>query len=197
MIVWYREVLGPLEEQNLISHKASKLFKNYIIKEINKTFETHNLNYKIKLKDSPLKELIKEDIELNFSLEGYNNIHNNNMMLNELAQVNKSNMNTQTTILLSATTSANFNSFSTQNSFTQPSSSSSNKEKGLLNEDVGSFEFQTEYFIEQYWIIINRALISLIDFSSNEFSVYFINSSKMHANKHYDMVETKMVSFIE
>lgn len=138
MIIWYREILNPLEENNLLSNISLKLFKKYLIKEINKIFETNNTNYMLKLKDLPAKNTIKDDFEVYFYLEGINNNINNS---SEIIQI--SNKNKTMTSIMSTSHSNN----STQTSFTQPSLSV-NKEK--INEEYSSVEFQTEYFIEQY-----------------------------------------------
>ena len=119
MIIWHREVLGPLEEQNLVSNKLITVFKKYIIKEINKTFEINNSNFKIKVKDSCFKENLKEDLDVNFSLEEYNSF---NHVSSESLHINK------TFVFNSVSSmSTNLSSFSTQNSFTQQSSFSKDK----------------------------------------------------------------------
>jgi len=139
MIIWHREVLGPLEEQNLVSNKLITVFKKYIIKEINKTFEINNSNFKIKVKDSCFKENLKEDLDVNFSLEEYNSF---NHVSSESLHINK------TFVFNSVSSmSTNLSSFSTQNSFTQQSSFS--KDKNIVNEEFTSFDYHTDYFIEQ------------------------------------------------
>lgn len=114
-----------------------------MINEINKTFECNNVNYKIKLKDSPVKECIKEEIDVNFSLEG---IRNNGF--SEIIQV-ISGIKNLTSNSLPTSISSNNSTYSTQNSFTQPNLF--NKEKINVNEEFNNTEFQTEYFIEQYF----------------------------------------------
>jgi hypothetical protein len=128
-----------------------------MIKEINKTFESNNINFKIKLKDSPVKDFIKEDIEVSFSLEGLNNNYNNNnnFGFTEVVQMNSGKINT-TLHFPTNSMSTTVSNYSTSNSFTQPSSSS-NKEKASTGEE-DNFEFQTEYFIEQYFEIIEGLL---------------------------------------
>jgi hypothetical protein len=160
-----------------------------MINEINKTFECNNISYKIKLKDLPVKEFINEDIDVNFSLEG---IQNNG--LSEIIQVN-SGFKNLTSNSLPTSISSNNSTYSTQNSFTQPNLF--NKEKIYVNEEFNNSEFQTEYFLEQYLKNKQRTLISLIDFSLNEFSVFYINSSKIHVNKFYESIENRIINFIE
>ncbi len=114
-----------------------------MINEINKTFECNNISYKIKLKDLPVKEYINEEIDVNFSLEG---IQNNGF--SEIVQVN-SGLKNLTSNSLPTSISSNSSTYSTQNSFTQPNLF--NKEKIIVNDEFNNSEFQTEYFIEQYF----------------------------------------------
>lgn len=151
MIIWYREVLSPLEDHCLLSNKSILMFKKYMIKELNKTFETNNINCKLKFKDSPSKEFM-EDVEVNFSLEeNINNIYCLSEGLNH-SSANKLLVGN----LLPISMSTNNSTYSTQNSFTQPNSF--NKEKNVINEEFTSLEFQNEFFIEQYYMVINKGL---------------------------------------
>lgn len=157
MVIWHREVLYPIEEQNVLSNNFIKLFKKYMIMEINKTFEINKINSKNKINDSPIKEHSKEEIEVNISFEGFNS---------------NSNLITETVILDQKTLTCNFfdtitsklSLYSTQNSFSQPSSfttqpssfstqpTSCSKDKSSVNEEFSNIGYHIEYFMEQYFI---------------------------------------------
>ena len=85
---------------------------------------------------------MKEEIDVNFSLEGLNNNG-----FSEIIHMN-SGIKNLTSSSLPISISSNNSTYSTQNSFTQPTIN--NKEKIIVNEEFNNLEFQNEYFIEQY-----------------------------------------------